>query len=487
MFSRGEIMNQAKVGKFIAECRKKKNLTQQELADELGITDRAVSHWENGRSLPDISLFKQLCDILNISINELICGERISEDKLAKKSDENIINTLEDKIKQKKKANSIIIALVLGIIFLFIALLLSTRITYPKINLFHFTIQSSSSDAIYELHKQLNIDQRNVYYYGIDFALFCDEKENCYQVDEALKHRQMSIDKFQKYLDKQVEYENYRLMQFWDGGTKVYEKSGMIVMFCNTIEGNRDVYIGNDTMLNNLQGEYCGHSKNEDKSYIRTYKVISTTINSADEEFNDVILQQNDGTRGTVLINNSYSLIPGHTYEFSFLTFDHFTDTIENIFNHSTFLTAVETLKEPTEQINEKIIVNDDLDNGSELNELEHVKMDIVNGTVTSTSARVRITDLTNGKYSYGSDFRIDKKDGDKWVELKPKEPLLFTDIAYGPDRNGYIELDINWERSYGKLDKGRYRIVKSALMNSEIPCENECKNYYFSVEFDID
>ena len=68
-------MNQEKIGKFISKLRKEKNMTQQELADKINVTDRAVSHWENGRSIPDISLFKPLCEIFNISINELISGE----------------------------------------------------------------------------------------------------------------------------------------------------------------------------------------------------------------------------------------------------------------------------------------------------------------------------------------------------------------------------------------------------------------------------
>ena len=65
-------MDQEKIGKFIAKLRKENNLTQQELADKLGITDRAISHWENGRCLPDVSLFKDLCCIFNISVNEML-------------------------------------------------------------------------------------------------------------------------------------------------------------------------------------------------------------------------------------------------------------------------------------------------------------------------------------------------------------------------------------------------------------------------------
>ena len=89
-------MNQEKIGKFISQLRKEKNMTQQELADKLGVTDRAISHWENGRRLPDYSLLKDLCDILSISINELFSGERISKEDYKKKADENLMSALEN-------------------------------------------------------------------------------------------------------------------------------------------------------------------------------------------------------------------------------------------------------------------------------------------------------------------------------------------------------------------------------------------------------
>ena len=89
-------MDQEKIGKFILELRKEKNMTQQELADKLGVTDRAISHWENGRRLPDYSLLPILCDILSISINELFRGEKISKEDYKKKADENLMNALEN-------------------------------------------------------------------------------------------------------------------------------------------------------------------------------------------------------------------------------------------------------------------------------------------------------------------------------------------------------------------------------------------------------
>lgn len=88
-------MNQEKIGKFIAECRKKKNMTQQELAEKLGVSDRSVGNWENGRNMPDLSLFKTLCNELNISLNDLMSGEKVTEKEYQEKLEENIINTID--------------------------------------------------------------------------------------------------------------------------------------------------------------------------------------------------------------------------------------------------------------------------------------------------------------------------------------------------------------------------------------------------------
>lgn len=106
-------MNQEKIGKFILKCRKEKKLTQIELAEKLGVTDKSISNWENGRNMPDLSLFKPLCEILDISINELISGEKLSKDKYQEKLEENIISTIDYTNKKIIIKNNII-----GILFL---------------------------------------------------------------------------------------------------------------------------------------------------------------------------------------------------------------------------------------------------------------------------------------------------------------------------------------------------------------------------------
>lgn len=95
-------MDQIKIGKFIAECRKKNNLTQMQLAEKLGITDKAISKWERGISLPDSSIMLELCDILKINVNELLSGEEISMENSNQKN-EQIMLDMTKELAQKNK------------------------------------------------------------------------------------------------------------------------------------------------------------------------------------------------------------------------------------------------------------------------------------------------------------------------------------------------------------------------------------------------
>lgn len=87
-------MNQEKIGKFIAQCRKEKNMTQQDLSEKLGVSSKTVSNWENGRNMPDLSLFKPLCEELDINLNDFLSGEKVKETEYQKKLEENIIKTI---------------------------------------------------------------------------------------------------------------------------------------------------------------------------------------------------------------------------------------------------------------------------------------------------------------------------------------------------------------------------------------------------------
>lgn len=95
-------MDQIKIGKFIAACRKEQGMTQIALAEKLGISDRAVSKWENGKSLPDSSIMLELCTLLDINVNELLSGERIMEESYDKIAEENLF-ALKKEVEEKNR------------------------------------------------------------------------------------------------------------------------------------------------------------------------------------------------------------------------------------------------------------------------------------------------------------------------------------------------------------------------------------------------
>ena len=103
-------MDQVLVGKFIAAERKQKGLTQRQLADELGISDKTISKWETGNGFPEISLLLPLCEHLNIAVNELLSAERLSDSEYRQKAEENMVNMIKEKESNQKnyRLNNII-------------------------------------------------------------------------------------------------------------------------------------------------------------------------------------------------------------------------------------------------------------------------------------------------------------------------------------------------------------------------------------------
>ena len=96
-------MDQIKIGKFIAEERKAKKYTQRELADKLSISDKTISKWERGNGFPEVSLLLPLCNELEITVNELLSGERLQEMDYKKKAEENMVNLVKEAQESKKK------------------------------------------------------------------------------------------------------------------------------------------------------------------------------------------------------------------------------------------------------------------------------------------------------------------------------------------------------------------------------------------------
>ena len=111
-------MDIIKISKFIADCRKKKNLTQEQLAEKLNITDRAVSKWERGLSLPDADKMLDLCNILDINVNELLNGEKIDMKDYEKKNEELLLELAkQEELKNKRLISNMLVLIVSACLF----------------------------------------------------------------------------------------------------------------------------------------------------------------------------------------------------------------------------------------------------------------------------------------------------------------------------------------------------------------------------------
>lgn len=157
-------MDQVKIGKFIAECRKKNNMTQMQLAEKLGITDRAVSKWETGKSLPDSSIMLDLCDILNITVNDLLSGEVITVDNYNKELETRLL----EMVKQKEESDKRLLTLewvigILSLIVLFIPIIIGAYLPMEEWQRF-VVIFSGFIPAIIGFCFSLKIEQIAGYY-----------------------------------------------------------------------------------------------------------------------------------------------------------------------------------------------------------------------------------------------------------------------------------------------------------------------------------
>ncbi len=137
-------MDQIKIGKFIASCRKEQGMTQAILAEKFGISDRAVSKWETGKSMPDSGIMLELCDLLKINVNELLSGERIMAESYDKRAEENLLamkREIEEKNRQMLKTEYMITfpAVIAGLVMVFVASFVEMS-TWLRIVLIAFAI-----------------------------------------------------------------------------------------------------------------------------------------------------------------------------------------------------------------------------------------------------------------------------------------------------------------------------------------------------------
>ena len=167
-------MNQERIGKFIAKKRKEKNLTQIQFAEKLGVSDRSVSNWENGKNMPDMSLFPIISKELNITINDLMSGEIVEKKEYQQKFEENIIYTIDKKVKKENRLLKIIL-LTLFIIFFVLVMFVSIESIYMKSNINSYPlIQKNYYDDIHVNDNQYF--ERTIYSYGFYVKYFYKSK-----------------------------------------------------------------------------------------------------------------------------------------------------------------------------------------------------------------------------------------------------------------------------------------------------------------------
>ncbi len=224
-------MNSEKVGIFIAEERKKKGLTQKQLADLLGVTDKAVSRWETGKGYPDIEILKAISETLEVSINELLSGERLAEERIIESAEEHIVYAFR-KEKKTKRTSKIAVAIILifTIMFCGIFVLLFNSVSYynetqgieVKAN------HKETGDLIRELEEIL-ANNFNIKTYGaLEFVLITD-----FNITSDVNNEVLNLDMvlYDKNLRKKVTVKFEKSTGLWNleqsGLRRKDEKEGM--------------------------------------------------------------------------------------------------------------------------------------------------------------------------------------------------------------------------------------------------------------------
>ena len=165
-------MNQMKIGKFIKELRIEKKMTQADLAEKLGVSNRAVSKWENGINMPDVSLLRPICEIFDITINELLSAEKIEDENKAKKLEENYICAVDSKIKLQNDVAGHIILKFFGYVLLLIAYGYFDTEPFTWVNIFIIVGVLLIVFSSYKLVKSWNLIPKIIYVLVI-FLMLC--------------------------------------------------------------------------------------------------------------------------------------------------------------------------------------------------------------------------------------------------------------------------------------------------------------------------
>lgn len=395
-------MNQNKIGIFIAKCRKDKGLTQTQLAEKLGVTDRSISNWENGKCMPDLSLFKPLCEELGISINEFLSGEKIGKENLKAKSDESTEKLVDISSKEIKRVkiklflvSSIFIVIILFFIIDFACIFLLDRPMFA----IKGNVPYKYSGLLYDTYRCPEYSVPQVKMKGTKFSCAIDfkykivtsEEEVCdnasrtklyYEENDrrvytrclnsiSIKYEDMTVnlidfiknnDSLEEAIDKLT---LTHVNTMWDGGTKIYKdggtteysSSGLTLIRCNKMleDGtvNKDIYFGTSDM--EFKDNYC---TNDNRTFIHTYTVENIKHGEVEDSYY-LTLSVFQGETDTVLV---YDLLEelevGKTYEFELMKIPVSLDIeprISDIFENTKIVSVTETERKGLEQVQEPV------------------------------------------------------------------------------------------------------------------------------------
>ncbi len=157
-------MDVMKIGAFIKSQRTEKNLTQKELAEKIGCTDKAISRWETGKGMPDSSFLVPLADTLGITVNELLTGEKIPEETFTQKSDNNLVDAVQKTEKAIKQGKTVKLLLIVAVIFCVFAISLLIKTIIDKQNTITYVGDFNTKNRFAVTEMLLDLDKHNHYF-----------------------------------------------------------------------------------------------------------------------------------------------------------------------------------------------------------------------------------------------------------------------------------------------------------------------------------
>ena len=253
--------------------------------------------------------------------------------------------------------NKLFLAVILTIMIIFaVSLIPKKKQNYPHIVIDRVSLEENKDNG---LVNKLIYTNDNIWYYDTYEVEVCNKDLICYGLINALNHKQITVEELKSYYEELSKNNEAGMVVLNDGGTTIYTHKTHTVIFCNTINNNKDIYYGPTDLTDKLKSVYCNHDTSKRNYFIRTYRVLNI-IPSKDNAYNDITISQFQGETEIVRIPSTYALEEDKTYEFTFYTYNTFDDTIDNIFTNATLSSIKETDKVGLDQLQEKIIITKD-------------------------------------------------------------------------------------------------------------------------------